>query len=234
MSDKSKRPQKKSKNIKNKISLYRKTVLHYSIMLIIVFIEITLILIFYQLDILQINKEMLYWLFSSTAQSMAALFGVVGMFAVFRYQLQEDKLRNLYDSLKKKFSSSNWILHFGHVGAESWEDSIIADRAEELLEMKESRLSKKIKNNLGVDILFIRIHEKARNTVLITARIPLVAMLITFVLSIIFISFTDSISKNVIGLIIFIIILTLITFSTIELFNYLIYSIRPRKKEKRG
>jgi len=222
----------KVKMKKNKILLPRKTVLNYSIMLIIVSIEITAILFFYQLGILQINKEMLYWLFSATAQSMAALFAVVGMFAVFRYQLQEDKLRNLYDNLKTKFSSSNWILYFGARGVKGLEDSIIADRVEELLAMEKSRPSEKIENNLIEDVRIIRTHEKARDNVLITAKIPLVAVLITFLLSIIFISFTESIARNVSGLIIFIIILALITFSVIGLFYYLTYSISPRKKKE--
>jgi len=87
-----------------------------------------------------------------------------------------------------------------------------------------------------MDVLYIRHHEKARNGVLIKAKIPLVAVLITFVLSIIFISLTESFSKNIIGLIILIVMLGLITFSMVDLFYYLIYSISPirmkKKKEK--
>jgi len=222
--------------IPRRILIYRKSILFYSKILIIVIVEIAIILVFYLSGILRITKEMLYWFFSTTAQSMAALFAVVGMFAVFRHQNLEHKLRNLYDSLKKKFLSYGWIHYFGATGAESWEDSIIANRAEELLEMKESRLPHDIKFNIRMDVLYIRHHEKARNAVLIKAKIPLVAVLITFVLSIIFISLTESFSKNIIGLIILIVMLGLITFSMVDLFYYLIYSISPirmkKKKEK--
>lgn len=219
------------KIIKRKILVYRKTILYYSKILIIVFIEITTILIIYLSNKLQINKEMLYWFFSTTAQSMAALFAIIGVFAVFRYQLQENKLRNLYDSLKKRFLLPSWIYHFGVTGAESWKDSVIADRAEELLEMKESRLPHNIKFNIKMDVLYIRHHEKARHSVLTKAKIPLVAVLITFVLSIIFISFIESILKNVIALIILMFMMALITFSMIDLFYYIIYSISPNKEK---
>jgi len=220
------------KILKNKILFYRKTILHYLIMLIIVFIEITAILIFYQLDILQINKEMLYWLFSSTAQSMAALFAVVGMFVVFRLESIKTKLRNCYDLLKLKFSSNGWIYYFGLINADCWHDDNILSCAEYRLDEKKDRLSGNIKNDLQASIIEISHLEKARDNVIFTAKIPLLAVLITFVLSIIFISFTESISKNVIGLIILILILALITFSVIGLFYYLIYSISPRKKKK--
>ena len=223
---------KRIKRIIRRILMYRKSISFYSKISFIVIVETGVILFFYLSDILRITKEMLYWLFAATSQSMAALFAVVGMFAVFRHQNLDNKLRNLYDSLKRKFSLHSWIHYFGATGAESWEDSYIANRAEELLKMKEGRLPGGIKADLNMNILIIRHYERARDEVLVRAKIPLVAVLITFVLSIIFIPLTESISKNVFGLIILIIVLALITFSMINLFYYLVYSISPRRKKK--
>ena len=48
-----------------------------------------------------IEREMLFWFFAATSQSMAALLAIIGMMAVFRYQDMQMRLRNLYDSIKK-------------------------------------------------------------------------------------------------------------------------------------
>ena len=173
--------------VPRRILMYRKSILFYLKISFIVIVETGVILVFYLSDILRITKEMLYWLFAATSQSMAALFAVVGMFAVFRYQNLEDKLRNLYDSLKNKFSSGKWITYFGDTGSGCWEDPTIADRAGSLLKEKEDTLPKKIGNDLMVSVLTIMSHERSRDEVLARTKIPLVAVLITFIFSIIFI-----------------------------------------------
>ena len=213
--------------VPRRILIYRKSILFYSKISIIVIVETAAILVFYLSDILQITKEMLYWLFAATSQSMAALFAVVGMFAVFRHQNLENKLRNIYDTVKIKFSSGEWAAYFS-VEPGCWEDSYIANKAEELLKMKESKLPGLIEADISWNILTIRHHEKTRDEVLIRAKIPLVAVLITFIFSIIFIPLTESISNNIFGLIILLVMLALITFSMINLFYYLIYSISKR------
>jgi len=215
-----------------RISIHRKSILFYSKISIIVIVETAAILVFYLLDVLRITKEMLYWLLAATSQSMAALFAVVGMFAVFRYQILESRVRNLYDSLKNKFKSTNWIYYFGATESEGWEDSTIVNRAEDYLKRKSSRLPKSIETDIEVSTLIIKSHERARDEVLARAKIPLVAVLITFVFSIFFIPLTESISKNIFGLIILMTVSALIMFSMINLFYYLISSIAPKRKKK--
>jgi uncharacterized integral membrane protein len=61
--------------------------------------------LFYFTNLLLIEEKMLFWLFSATSQSMAALFAIVGMFSVFRYQDIQNRLRNKIDVLKEKFQS---------------------------------------------------------------------------------------------------------------------------------
>ncbi len=200
-----------------------------SLISFIVIVETAAILFFYLSDILRITKEMLYWLFAATSQSMAALFAVVGMFAVFRYQNLDNKLRNIYDMARIKFSSGKWAAYYHSVAPESWEDSDIANKAENLLKMKEIKLPERTEADIAWDILTIRHYEKARVEVLVRAKIPLVAVLITFIFSIIFIPFAESISKNIFGLIILLVMLALITFSMINLFYYFIYSISQKE-----
>ena len=215
--------------VPRRILIYRKSILFYSKISIIVIVEAAAILVFYLLDVLGITKEMLYWLFAATSQSMAALFAVVGMFAVFRYQNLDNKLRSIYDSMKRKFLSGEWEHYFGFTEPKGWEDSTVADRAEKLLKTKESKLPGALEGEISWNILKIKHYEKARDEVLVRARIPLVAVLITFIFSIIFIPLAESISKNIFGLIILLVMLALITFSMVNLFYYLIYSISPKR-----
>ncbi len=216
--------------IPRRILIYRKSILFYSKISIIVIVEIIIILVFYLSDKLCITKEMLYWLFSATSQSMAALFAIVGMFAVFRHQNLEHKLRNLYDTVKFKFSSGMNRASFGAMPPEGWEDSSIVNKAEDYLEMKENKVPKNLEFGLRFSLLDIKFNERARNEVLVRAKIPLATVLITFIFSIIFIPLVESISKNIFGIIILLVMLALITFSMINLFYYLIYSISQKKR----
>lgn len=218
--------------VPRRILMYRKSILFYSKISFIVIVETGVILVFYLSDILRITKEMLYWLFAATSQSMAALFAVVGMFAVFRHQNLDNKLRNIYGMAKIKFSSGKWAAYYHSAAPECWEDSDIANKAENLLKMKEIKLPGAVEADIAWDILNIRHYEKARDEVLVRAKIPLVAVLITFIFSIIFIPLTESISKNIFGLIILLVMLALITFSMINLFYYLIYSISQKEGKK--
>lgn len=176
---------------------------------------------------------MLYWLFAATSQSMAALFAVVGMFAVFRYQLLDNRLRNLYDSLKNRFNTPDYIAYFKVHDSLCWEDSIIADRAEYLLKDKKGDLPDIIENNLELDIIVMRSHEQTRDLVLSRAKKPLISVLITFMLSVLYLPFTEYISSNISGVIVLIIIINMVTISILAIFLYLVESISPRPKRKR-
>jgi hypothetical protein len=193
--------------------------------------EIIIILFAKSSHLITLNEGMFYWLFAASSQSMAALFAVLGMFAVFRYQILESRLRNLYDSLKNKFNSDEWRYYFGMTNADCWEDALIANKAEENLNSRANKLPKTIEHNLRVDILIIRSHEKARDYVLLKAKIPLISVLTTFMMAIFFLPFSGSIAKNFVGLIILMIILIFITFSMITILYFLLHSIAVRGKK---
>ncbi|HDZ27786.1 MAG TPA: hypothetical protein ENH65_14900 [Candidatus Aminicenantes bacterium] len=179
-----------------------------------------------------IKKEMLFWFFASCSQSMAALFAVVGMFAVFRYQDMQTRLRNLYDVLKKKFSSEKWVSFFGEADADYWEDSMVIEMSKEKLKGKESESPHATYSNLDVSIKIIESHESLRDYIRIFAKTPMIAIMITFMLSIVSLLFTKAYFSlfflNYLGLTILCLTLGSITFSMLSVFRYFIISIPPR------
>jgi len=195
---------------------------------VVLLIVLGVTLLFYFMNVLVIEKDMLFWLFGATSQSMAALFAVVGMFAVFRYQDMQTRLRNLYDSLKIRFTETNWVKYFGQTEAYSWDDFAVVPRAKHHLEEKESKLPKVIKRDLGIDIKLIENHELVRNNIRIYARTPLTAILITFMLSIISLPSSAYLSESCLGLAVLIIMMILITFSMTSIFKYFMISIPKR------
>lgn len=178
---------------------------------------------------LLLEKNTFLWLFSATSQSMAALFALVGMFAIFRYQFLEARLKNLYESLKRKFSSNEWKEHFGETDAASWEDSLVAAKAENLLTEKKEELPAIIENNLDVDIVIIKLTEDAKVHILSDTKILLTSVFITFMLSVVSIPCSGYISKNFFGFLVLLILLLLITFSMTNIFRYFIISIKFMK-----
>lgn len=171
---------------------------------------------------------MLFWLFAATSQSMAALFAIVGMFAVFRYQDIQTRLRREIDVLKSKFKTHDWTRFFGITDADCWEDSTFVARAKQKLDEKREESSHIIYNNLDVDIKIIESHEETRNFIRVIAKIPMISILITFMISIFSLPFTSSLSKSYLGLGILISMLLLIIFSMISIFKYFMISVPPR------
>jgi len=176
-----------------------------------------------------IKKEMLFWFFASCSQSMAALFAVIGMFAVFRYQDMQNRLRNLYDSLKNKFSSGQWITHFRNEIPQSWEDSAILDKVNDILRDRKDDLPEIIINNLDVSSVVIKSHEDVRNNIIKFAKVPMSSILITFMLSIFSLLFTKAYFSlfflNYLGFAILLTTLLSITFSMLSVFKYFIITI---------
>jgi len=175
-----------------------------------------------------IEEKMLFWLFAATSQSMAALFAVVGMFAIFRYNDIQNRLRNKIDALKNRFKSEGWINFFGRTDADCWDDSEIVDRAREKLREKEDESPHVIHNNLDVDTLIIESHMGTRDYIRVYASIPMSSILLTFMISIFSLPFTAHLSENCLGLVVLIVILDLITSSMISVFKYFMMSVPPR------
>lgn len=183
----------------------------------------------YLKGLLIIEEKMLFWLFAATSQSMAALFAIVGMFAVFRYQDIQNRLRNRIDVLKEKFQSDQWINFFGGpIESRCWNDSEVVYKAKEKLDERKEESPHIVYNNLEVDIMEIESHKDVRDYVRVYAKIPMISILITFMISIFSLPFTAFLSEDCFGLVILILILDLISFSMINIFKYFMISVPPR------
>ena len=210
----------KSIRIKKRILMYRKSIYWYMLIFVLIAIEIVTILITYFQGLLKLEKEMLFWLFAATSQSMAALFAVVGMFSVFRLETIQSKLRNRYGLLIRKFLSDVWMHYFGDIGADRWHDNDIKKKAEYYLSLKEERLPAAMKNDLQRSIIEISHFEHSRDKFPKRARNPMVAIFFTFMMSVLFLPFSNSLSDNLFGLGSLIILVTFISFSMINIYGY--------------
>ncbi len=181
------------------------------------------------------HGDMLFWFFASTSQSMAAMFAVGGVFAVFRFQAQEAKLRNLYDVYKKWFEDIRMSIELSGYDHLYWKDNQIVSKGRELVkERREFIMSRSIeKSSLfvkGVDELEERLdeienNEKKKDAVLKSVKHPMLVILITFMISIGSLPFTSYISKSFLGLSILILTMALITYSIWCVFTFIRFSL---------
>ncbi len=172
-----------------------------------------------------IEREMLFWFFAATSQSMAALLAIIGMMAVFRYQDMQMRLRNLYDSIKGYISGGEILHYFSNQNPASWEDSTIVSRVKELIKNKPDNLPEQIENNLDVSVIVMESHERLRGDIVELAKPPVLTILITFmvsVFSILFVNiFFSQYHLNLIGLIITLFMIVLITSSILFIVKYI-------------
>jgi len=208
--------------IKQSVKLYLKAYLYNPFFISTVLIILITFILLYLKKPTIIGKESLFWFFASTSQSMAAIFAVAGVFAVFRFQAQENKLRNLYDSHKKRFSTLNWHTYIGDKNADFWSDNEFLDKAKKVLE-KTSR--KTIKRKIQEIISEIEKQEEIKNRILTMIIIPLFTVSLTFFMSITFLPFSVQLAEKMIGLIVILIMLALILFSITSVFKFIISSI---------
>ncbi len=182
-----------------------------------------------------VTERMLFWFFAASSQSMAAMFAVVGVFAVFRFQAQENRLKNLYEIFKNwsmnydfgiaiKDHPNTWkdnkISEFGR----SWLDSIL-----ELVETKGKDSSDKTDMYFFVDPLRVNVeeieyHEIIRNDILKSMKTPMVAILSSFMLSTVSLVMTVKISCSIAGFIILMVMIAMIAFSVISVYKYIMFS----------
>jgi len=176
----------------------------------------------------EFTENLMFWFFSTTAQSMAALFAVGGVFAVFRFQAQENKLRNLYDSNKKRFSTLNWQAYIADIDSDFWTDSEFLEKSRKILE--KTPISS-IKQKIQKIIFEIEKEETLKKNILKGLKIPMIAILLTFLISIISISLTEILSKNIFGYLVLLIENVLIIFSIISTYVYIKFSISFKKSK---
>lgn len=186
------------------------------------------------------HGDMLFWFFASTSQSMAALFAVGGVFAVFRFQAQEAKLRNLYD-VYKEWITDDMRYRFFPERSDVWKDNEIVrigrhtvkEERKSIAEAKSKKgdiASELKKDEEDIDSIEewmneIENYEKKREVVLKSVKLPMLVILITFMISIGSLPFTSYISKSLLGLIILILTMALITYSIWCVYTFIRFSL---------
>jgi len=163
------------------------------------------------------------------------MFAVIGMFFLFHYQILLERERGLCGDLKRGFSSWSGKKLFGDVGATHWSGSEVLYKSSMLLDSRDkakdtSRLDKTVLKSIDHDCNELAMIKLRRSTLLRITKAPLIAMLITFMISITSIPHSDKLSNNIIGGMILVVSLFLVLISTI-LAAYLIYkSLTPKNK----
>jgi hypothetical protein len=189
--------------------------------IIISFTVMSLIVILSLCCCLRIDETMLFWLFSATAQSMAALFAVIGMFAVFRHEYLGGVVRNNIDVLKANFKTKEWREFFNlEENPDCWEASTVVSKIKELLEKKKERSPHLYYNNAEVSNLVLESNQEVLKFLPIYTRVPMILVLITFLISIISIPFTSMLAVNIAGLIILMVLLPCIILSLFTIYRY--------------
>ena len=175
---------------------------------------------------MSLSKETLYWLFSASAQSMAAIFGVLGMFAVFRFQILNSKLKNLYDTLRFRFKQSEWIYFYGIIHSECWIDSEVLTKTHEQLKRgTDQKFPQPILEDLHKRISEINKFEQSKIDLLSYFIIPMFVIILAFLFSITGILFCPIIENKFIGFIVLVITMMLILISIITGALYIFQSI---------
>lgn len=218
----------------------------------IVILSIALLIsIFILLKILNyftITERMLFWFFAASSQSMAAMFAVVGMFSVFRFQAQENRLRNLIDIFKnwvhEWIEILNTIMRRDNKGVDRvfrkkkdriferdpipslWKDNIVVEMGKGMLKsIHADRANDPMVIQLRERIEEIEKHQKIRNNIIVSMKIPMLAILISFMLSTVFLALTVTLSNSIAGFVILMVMLAMIAFSVISVFKYIMFSI---------
>ncbi len=188
---------------------------------IICFAIVSLMVIFFLYCCLRINETLLFWLFSATSQSMAALFAVIGMFAVFRHEYLSGVVRNNINVLKANYKTKEWRDFFNlREDPDCWEDSIVVSKSEELLENKKDETPHVYYNNAEVSTAILKSNQEVLRFLPVYTRIPMLLVLITFMVSIISIPFTSILAKNMAGLIIVNLLLLFVVLSLLSILRY--------------
>lgn len=221
----------KKKNIKDKIreainSL--KSFLIGQFLYLLFFISLFVSILFYLINP-EIKKEMLFWLFSSLSQSMAAIFAVVGMFAVFRFQNLNEHIRHEIQILRNQLDVNEYSKAMNEINHRTFTDSELINQLkkilQDILQDKEEDSNSIYYNNIDVSVLVIEHNVQVRDYTKKFAMIPIVAIFITFIfsaISLLFVSNCFSLNGtiNSLGFIIIIITLFLAIISMVSVLRY--------------
>lgn len=176
-------------------------------------------------------SEIYFWFYSVLAQVFGAFLAVVGMFVVYRLQIQEERIREAFrkaedfDPTFKKFSHRQIISQLESVKKSG---ATLKERVKDLMgrPLEDSTLAEKCEELLNQ----IRLQEKIREEIGKSAILPAILMGIIIGASLILLSFhkiifdTEKMSK--IGIIILISMLILSIYTLIKSITLMIKAIQ--------
>ncbi len=217
------------------------------IVISLIAIPISIFILLKIFNLFSVTERMLFWFFAASSQSMAAMFAVVGVFAVFRFQAQENKLRNLYELFKnwiglrqsqlyplqdrKKWdvfimeNDRNLLVETGW-DTTLWKDESVLEMGKGILNaIQSSNINKGVVRALKERIVEIEYQEKSRNNIQESMKIPMLAILVSFMLSTISLVLTVKISCSIAGFVIVMVMLAMIAFSVISVYKYINFVI---------
>lgn len=179
-----------------------------------------------------VSSNTLHYFFSALSQSMAALFALFGMLAIYRLQIEENRKHDLISDIKSRVSQ--WFTPYRPRGITTWTESEFVRELELAIKEKEERqkqnpdadLERKI-TMLKADVEEILIFDDYINKIKAGLGIPIQLVFYTFSLSIIALLSAELLSNLFFGFLFlfFIIVLTLktvheiIAFTLIALIN---------------
>lgn len=221
---------KLSETLNTIIEYYRKIIFY---IIIFCFVLICLLCIVNP----RIDRDVLFWFLSSISQSMAAMFAVIGMFAIFRYESIIENIKRELDVIKYNIASvpAQEIaqrISFKGIVEEGALDNILSELEGEAGK-KLKTVARVLHNNLYVSTLICKQNIIVRDNVIKFARIPMVLMIFNFIVSsfsllIINAYFGKSNSFNMLGeaIILIIVIFIVITLMSIMKFFRISFSNR--------
>jgi len=163
------------------------------------FLEIISIIILDITNLLKLKPEDLKWFLSASAQSMAALLGLIGMFIIFKVEIINNRLNNCYDRLRKKFKSSNR----GIIEADSWGNDEIVGKVKVYLNLL-TEIPDDIRNDIECSIAEINSLNKSKEGIVKEFKNPLLFIVSSLLISLFLIPFSEFIFKlNLLFLILF-------------------------------
>jgi len=166
----------------------------FLICLIISISEIVLIILLNISGLLCLKPEDFKWFLSASSQSMAALFGLIGMFIIFKVEIINNKLNNCYDTLRKKFKSSNWVHYFGTTEADSWHNDEIVGKAKYYLNSI-TNIPDNIRNDIECSIAEINSLKESKKKIVKEFKTPLLFIVSSLLISLVLIPLSEFIFK---------------------------------------
>ncbi len=175
--------------------------------------------------VISFERDTYLWMFSTAAQSMAALFALAGAFTVFRFEETQRRIIDLVSSFKEKLRFGEWRDFFGPVDVSQWDEGSTLQHAKKLLEVKKNESNHIAYNNLEVEVLVLESLVKFKHNIKSFAKSPLAFIMGALGLSLICIPLVDILhKKQFVGVLALAVLLALCLFGLVKLFEYFLLS----------